>query len=51
VDNTSPDTPDYYPPRTSVVYITQHTVNNCNLLYFILYYYSTVDLNQKLYVF
>jgi hypothetical protein len=53
--DTPPNTLDYNSPQISAVCITPHSQNNLNFKYFIinqiLFYYSTVNFNQKLYGF
>jgi len=52
---TSPSNLNYNAPCVSVTYITPHVQENFNFWYFmvirILFYYSTVGFNQKLYDF
>jgi len=54
-DNTPPNTLGYNSPHISAVYITPHSQNNLNFRYFTvnqnLFYYLTVNFNQKLYCF
>ena len=44
---------DFKPPDVSILYITPHTLNNFDFHYFIanriLFYYSEVNFNHKLY--